>query len=93
MSALSYDTTKDQTIEEVKPTMVELFHAYCSHEFGNDKWEEFMNNSEFNKMMTKYQPKFGDIIFSVLADTVSEMQKISIKDLLHNFSSFIKSYY
>ncbi|MCE7733933.1 MAG: hypothetical protein GPJ54_03585 [Candidatus Heimdallarchaeota archaeon] len=93
MSELTLKTTKDQEIKDEKPTIVDLFHAYCSHEFGNDRWNEFMNHKEFNTMITHYQPKYGDLVFSVLADTVSEIQNISIKDLLRNFSKFVRTYY
>ncbi len=93
MSELTLKTTKDQEIEDEKPAIVELFHAYCSHEFGNDKWDKFMNDKEFNTMITFYQPKYGDLVFSVLADTVSEIQNITIKDLLRSFSSFVRTYY
>ncbi|MHA2252479.1 MAG: hypothetical protein ACXAD7_19090 [Candidatus Kariarchaeaceae archaeon] len=84
---------EDHRKEAENRTMVELFHAYCSHEFGKDIWEEFMNIEEFNKMLTYYQPKFGDSIFSVLADTVSSVQGIPIMELLRNFSRFIRTYY
>lgn len=93
MSELTLKTTKDLEIEDEKPTIVELFHAYCSHEFGTETWNEFMNDKEFNTMITLYQPKYGDLVFSVLADTVSEIQNITIKDLLRNFSSFVRTYY
>ncbi|MHA2099280.1 MAG: heme NO-binding domain-containing protein [Candidatus Kariarchaeaceae archaeon] len=93
MSELTFKTTKEHSIEEGKPTIVELFHAYCSHKFGNDTWHELMNMKEFNKMINQYQPKYGDVIFSVLADTVAETQHIPIKDLLYEFSEFIRTYY
>ena len=93
MSTLTFEKKKEHTIKEEKESIVNLFHAYCSHEFGNDRWVEFMNHKEFNNMLTKYQPIYGDIIFSVIADIVSEIENIHVKDLLRNFAEFIRTYY
>ena len=74
-------------------SIVDLFQAYCSHEFGSEIWSELMQIPNFGKMINHYQPIYGDAVFSVLADTVCEFQNLAIKNLLNDFSKFINMYY
>lgn len=92
MSNITTERKKQEELNE-KRGIVNYFYAYCNHTYGSQKWEEYMHIEEFKKMMEEYRPIFGDDIFSVLVDNVSEIENISIKNLLADFSNFINAYY
>ncbi|OLS25134.1 MAG: hypothetical protein HeimC2_20060 [Candidatus Heimdallarchaeota archaeon LC_2] len=93
MSNLSLETVNKPEIETKNHSIVDLFHAYCSHEFGSESWSDLMKLSNFSEMINHYQPRHGDSIFSVLADIACEVRNIEIKTLLSDFSTFINKYY
>lgn len=93
MNNQSLETIDKPEIESENHSIVDLFNAYCSHEFGSDTWSKLMKISEFSKIINHYRPAYGDIVFSELADTVSEVQNIEVVDLLRDFSNFIRTYY
>ena len=92
---MSNITTERKPIEEIdeKRSIVNYFYAYCNHNFGSQRWEEYMQVDEFRKMMEEYLPIFGDSVFSVLVDNVAIIEKITIMELLSNFSNFVRKYY
>lgn len=92
MSNITTERKKQEELNE-KRGIVNYFYAYCNHTYGSQKWEEYMHIEEFKIMMEEYRPIFGDDIFSVLVDSVSEIENISIKNLLADFSNFINAYY
>jgi hypothetical protein len=89
---LSLKVIKARQISSEKPTIIDKFYSYCSYAFGPDQWKVFMQNEEFRKMIEDYEPRYGDTIFSVIADVVCENQGITIRELIADFSNFIISY-
>ena len=71
---------------EVKGRILDCFYAYCNTKFGS--WDKFMKNDEFRLMMEYYEPKYGNSVFSTIADIVADTENINIKDLLADFSDF-----
>ncbi len=93
MSNQSLETIDKSKTDSENRSIVDLFNAYCSHEFGSDTWSELMKIPEFSRMINHYRPIYGDSVFQALADSVSEVYNIEIIDLLKDFSNFINTYY
>ncbi len=67
-----------------------LFQIFCENRFGH--WEKYSSTRTFQKIMSmKYE--FGNLIFHDLVNFVSKVERVPIKDLLHDFSEFISTYY
>lgn len=67
-----------------------LFKIFCDDKFGN--WDKYETTPKFQEIMEK-KFIFGNLIFHDMVNFVSEVEKVPIKDILHQFSEFINKYY
>ena len=86
---LQVDRTDDH---QIKPSIVDLFELYVDQEYSAETWDELLLDSNFEKLMHKYYPRYGDAVFHDLVNAVSSKTGRSIKFLLEDFGIFYRSY-